>query len=196
MLNIVLFGLPGAGKGTQSQQIIQQYNLTHIAPGDIFREQMHQNTPLGKQVATYINNGKLVPDRFVVNTVETKIDECLANTAGFLFDGYPRTQSQAIALDAALGACGTHLHSVIFLVVSEEEARRRIRLRSQNSDRTDDANEASMATRMKLYLQSTLPVANYYEQQKKLVRVAAEGTVAQVAASVKAIIKPHAASTS
>ncbi len=185
MLNIALFGPPGAGKGTQSEQLITTYKLTHIAPGNIFREEIHQNTPLGKQVKKYIDKGYLVPNELVLTIVEKKMQANLPHTKGFLFDGYPRTQQQAEALNTQLAACNTSLGLVIFLMVDEEETKRRIKHRCTLLGRIDDQDEISIANRMKLYQKDTLPIINYYQQQQKLIKVVAKGTIPEVATRIQ-----------
>ncbi len=193
MLNIALFGPPGAGKGTQSEQLITTHKLTHIAPGNIFREEIYQNTPLGKQVKKYIDKGYLVPNELVLTIVEKKMQANLPHTKGFLFDGYPRTQLQAEALDTQLAACNTSLNLVIFLMVEEEERQRRIKHRSTLLGRIDDQDETSIVTRMKLYQKDTLPIINYYHQQQKLVKVVSKGTVLEVATQIRNAINTHLA---
>lgn len=191
MLNIALFGPPGAGKGTQSEQLITAHGVTHIAPGDIFREAIRQNTPLGKQVRQYIDQGNLVPNELVLATVEKKIKASQPHTTNFLFDGYPRTHIQAVALDTQLATWDTSLDLVIFLMINEEETKRRIKHRSTLLGRTDDQDEEKIATRMKLYLQDTLPVTSYYHKQKKLVKIVAGGTIAEVAIRIQNAINTH-----
>ena len=193
MLNIVLFGPPGAGKGTQSKQLIAK-GFTHISPGNIFREEIHQHTLLGRQVQKYIDKGRLVPNELVVATIAKKIKASLPNTTGLLFDGYPRTHTQAVTLDTHLAANDTSLGLVIFLVVNEKETKKRIKQRSKTLHRADDQNEDCLATRMQYYQEDTLPLVDYYNKQKKLVKVVAEGTIAQVATRVQIAINTHLAS--
>jgi adenylate kinase len=176
MINVALFGPPGAGKGTQSKKIVQKYQLVHIAPGDLLREQINLKTALGYQAAKYINEGKLAPNALVIDIVE---DQLIANKGGggFLFDGFPRTTIQATALEEKLAGYHMHMDAVIFLEVPEQELIRRIKDRAKIVGRVDDQDEAKIATRMRVYHDETLPVAAYYAQQNKLFKVYGVGTV-------------------
>jgi adenylate kinase len=176
MINVALFGPPGAGKGTQSKKIIQKYQLVHIAPGDLLREQINLKTALGYQAAKYINEGKLAPNALVIDIVE---DQLIAKKGGggFLFDGFPRTTIQAKALEEKLAGYHMHMDAVIFLEVPEQELIRRIKDRAKIAGRADDQDEAKIATRMRVYHDETLPVAAYYAQQNKLFKVCGVGTV-------------------
>jgi adenylate kinase len=176
MMNIALFGPPGAGKGTQSKKIAQKYQLVHIAPGDLLREQIYQKTALGHQAAQYINAGKLAPNALVIDIVEEQLI-AKKGGGGFLFDGFPRTAIQAKALEEKLASCHMHMDAVIFLEVPEQELVRRIKERAKTAGRVDDQDEAKIATRMRVYHDETLPVAAYYAQQNKLFKVHGVGTV-------------------
>lgn len=176
MTNIALFGPPGAGKGTQSQQLIHKYQLAHIAPGDLLREHINQKTALGYQVAQYINEGKLAPNALVIDMVEEQLI-AKKNGGGFLFDGFPRTVIQAKALEEKLAVYNMQMDAVIFLEVPEQELIRRIKDRAKIAGRVDDQDEAKIATRMRIYHDETLPVATYYAQQNKLFQVHGVGAV-------------------
>ncbi|MCU0317770.1 MAG: adenylate kinase [Amoebophilaceae bacterium] len=176
MTNIALFGPPGAGKGTQSKELTQKYRLVHIAPGDLLRDQINQKTVLGQQVAQYINVGKLAPDALVIDIVEAQL-VAKDNGDGILFDGFPRTSTQAKALEERLVRYGIHIDVVVFLEVPEEELIQRIRSRAEIAGRVDDQDAAKIATRMRIYHDTTLPVAKYYAQQNKLVKVCGSGAV-------------------
>ena len=189
MHNIVLFGPPGVGKGTQSQYLIERYALVHIAPGDLLRAQIKQNTPLGQQTAEYINNGKLAPDTLVTDIVFQAI-AAHRHSPGFLFDGFPRTMVQAQSLPSKMADLHLDIDAVIFIDAPEEALLQRIKLRAQSAGRTDDQDDEKVATRMRTYLQDTLPVAQYYAQQGKLHKVDGMGTVEEVFSRIVAVLSP------
>ena len=166
MLNIILFGPPGAGKGTQSEQIIEKYDLFHISTGDLFRKHMGEGTELGKLAQEYIDDGNLVPDELVIKMVEVKI-RSHADAKGFIFDGFPRTVAQAIALDEMLEKRNMPISIMLALEVSDNELRTRIRLRGKTSGRADDQNDEKINNRIRVYKKETLPVAEYYSKQSK-----------------------------
>lgn len=176
MLNIVLFGPPGAGKGTQSEKIIEKYHLTHLSTGDLFRKHLGEGTDLGILARKYMDEGKLVPDEVVIGMVEEKINST-QDTNGFIFDGFPRTVAQAEALDAMMEKNNLHISGMIALDVAEEILKERIRERGKTSGRADDQDIAKIETRIKVYLDETLPVAAYYEKQGKLTKINGVGTI-------------------
>jgi adenylate kinase len=180
MLNIILFGPPGAGKGTQSEKIIDQYKLTHIATGDLFRKHLGEGTDLGKLAQKYMDEGNLVPDEVVIGMVDEKIKETKANSNGYIFDGFPRTVPQAKALDTLLEEKGEKIAGMIALDVPEEELKKRIKERSKTSGRTDDQDEAKIENRIKVYQEETLPVANYYDGEGKYVKIHGVGTIDEI----------------
>ncbi len=176
MLNIVLFGPPGAGKGTQSDKIIKKYNLTHIATGDLFRKHLSEGSSLGKLAQKYMNEGMLVPDKVVIDMVDDKIRED-KDAKGFIFDGFPRTVPQAEALDKLLTEKNAPISRMIALEVPEEELKKRIKERGKTSGRADDQDEEKIRTRIKVYLDETLPVARHYEKQGKLAMIDGVGAI-------------------
>lgn len=188
MTNIALFGPPGAGKGTQSDKLIQKYRLAHIAPGELMREQISKKTTLGQQVAQYINQGKLAPNALVIDMVAERL-AASKGEAGFLFDGFPRTTIQAKALEEKLTGYNMQIDAVIFLEVPDLELVRRIKSRAQVAGRVDDQDEAKITTRMRIYHESTLPVAQYYDQQNKLFRVCGVGAVDTIFQHIDAVIQ-------
>ncbi|MCH7402803.1 adenylate kinase [Belliella kenyensis] len=190
MLNIVLFGPPGAGKGTQSEKLIEKYNLTHLSTGDLFRKHLGEGTSLGKLAKQYMNEGKLVPDEVVIGMVEEKIKET-SNSEGFIFDGFPRTVAQAEALDEMLSALGMEISGMIALDVPEEILKERIRERGKTSGRVDDQDEGKIATRIKVYLDETLPVASYYENQGKLTKIHGVGTIEDIFGDISNVIDQY-----
>ena len=176
MLNLVLFGPPGAGKGTQSQKLIDHYQLTHISTGDLFRKHLGEGTPLGLRARTFMDVGKLVPDELVIDMVDQKLQE-EQDTKGIIFDGFPRTIPQAEALDAFLATYNSGIAGMIALSVPTDELVSRLLLRGQTSGRVDDQDEEKIATRLEVYQEETLPVANYYKNQQKYVEIDGVGEV-------------------
>lgn len=170
MINLVLLGPPGAGKGAQSQKLIEKHQLVHITPGELLREQVKKNTTLGQQVAKYINAGQLAPSALVTDIVATQL-AAKKDGPGFLFDGFPRTTAQAVALEALLSTHDLQIDAVILLEVPEAELLQRIKSRAQIAGRADDQDEAKVTTRMRIYHEETLPLADYYAQQNKLFKV-------------------------
>lgn len=179
MLNIVLFGPPGAGKGTQSKKLIQKYNLIHIATGDLFRLHLSNNTSLGIRAKGYMNKGNLVPDNIVINMVEDKINNS-NNVEGFIFDGFPRTINQAIALDKMLEIKNIPIKRMLSLKVEEEELIQRIKNRAKTSGRLDDQSEEKIDNRIQVYNKETKPVANYYKEHDKFSEVNGIGRINEI----------------
>jgi adenylate kinase len=170
MFNLVLFGPPGSGKGTQSENIIKSYQLQHIATGDLLRDEVSRQTPLGTEAKKYMDQGMLVPDEVVIGMISSKIDES-PEARGFVFDGFPRTTNQAEALDKLLEFKNTQIHLVLALEVPEADLIARLVNRGITSGRSDD-NEEVITKRIKEYQSKTEPVARYYGDQGKLERVA------------------------
>jgi adenylate kinase len=166
MFNLVIFGSPGAGKGTQSDRIIEKYNLKHLSTGDLFREHIKNKTPLGLEVQSILDNGILVPDDITIRMLE---DEMVKHTAvnGFILDGFPRTITQAEALDAFFANKGEAVNLVVQLDVSEEEVKNRIAERAKTSGRADDSQE-KLIKRIDEYFHKTIHVLPYYQGQSKL----------------------------
>ncbi len=187
MLNIVLFGPPGAGKGTQSEIIIKNYNLIHLSTGDLFRKHLGEGTELGKMAQGFMDHGKLVPDEVVIKMVEEKISENL-EANGFIFDGFPRTVAQAESLDVMLHEHSLSITRMIALEVPEEELVKRILARGKTSGRADDQNTEKIATRIHEYETKTAAVAGFYEKQKKFNPVHGVGTIESISQEIKKII--------
>jgi adenylate kinase len=176
MFNIVLFGPPGAGKGTQAVKLVETYNLVHLSTGDILRAEMKKNSPLGQKVRSLIEKGELVPDETVIELIRENLNSN-REAAGFIFDGFPRTVEQAKALDEMLQKENLNIVLMITLEVEEKELISRILLRGQNSGRADDSDHAIIKNRIKVYNEQTTPVAEYYRQQGKHVSVDNMGTI-------------------
>ena len=176
MKNIILFGPPGAGKGTQSNKLIQKYNLIHLSTGDLFRIHLNNKTELGLEAKKFMDNGNLVPDSIVINTVEKKILENL-NSNGFIFDGFPRTVNQAIALDQMLVKNNLIIDLMIALNVNDEELKERIKKRALVSSRIDDQNEEKINNRLQVYTKETLPVSNHYRKLDKYNEINGIGSI-------------------
>lgn len=176
MLNIVLFGPPGAGKGTQSEKIIERYHLVHLSTGDLFRKHLKEGTELGKLAQKYMDDGNLVPDSVVIDMVRDKIATTV-DPAGFIFDGFPRTVHQAQALDDLLNQFETSVSGMIALDVPDEELKKRLLERGVTSGRADDQNESKINHRIKVYKEETIPVAQYYESQNKFNKINGVGNI-------------------
>ena len=192
MYNIVLFGPPGAGKGTQSEKIIEKFNLTHISTGDLFRKHLGEGTDLGKLAQKYMDEGNLVPDEVVIKMVEHKLNE-QNNSNGFIFDGFPRTVAQAEALDQLLEKSGNSISGMILLDVEEQELINRIILRGKSSGRADDQDIEKVNNRIKVYNEETLPVATYYKNQGKLNTIVGIGSIEEIFNNISKVIEklPH-----
>jgi adenylate kinase len=178
MFNLILFGPPGSGKGTQSTNLIQTYGLQHLSTGDLLRDEISRETNLGLEAKKFMDAGQLVPDAVVIGMIGSKLDEH-PNTRGFIFDGFPRTTAQAEALDNLLALKKTNISVLLSLEVPEEELKQRLVLRGEVSGRSDD-NEEVIQKRIAEYNAKTEPVANYYETQGKLERIKGVGTIEEI----------------
>ena len=176
MLNIILFGPPGAGKGTQSEKLIDGYNLTHLSTGDLFRKNISEGTELGIQAQKYMDDGNLVPDELVIAMVEDKVENT-TNTEGFIFDGFPRTVAQAKALDKLMMDNGTPIDMMLALSVDEAELLERLLKRGKISSRPDDQNPEKIKNRFVVYKRETTPVAEFYKAQGKLFNIEGVGDI-------------------
>jgi adenylate kinase len=179
MFNIILFGPPGCGKGTQSEKLIQHYSLRHLSTGDLLRLEMKQGTPLGVEAKKFSDQGKLVPDEVVIGMISTMLD-AYPDAEGFLFDGFPRTVAQAEALDKLLDLKKTSIGLVLSLQVDEEELIKRLIHRGQTSNRVDDSNPEIQRKRQQVYKTETLPVATHYDKEGKVENINGEGEIEEV----------------
>lgn len=186
MLNIVLFGPPGAGKGTQSKKLVADFNLVHLSTGDMLRAERKSGSELGQRVSAIIDAGELVSDEIVIELIATRLDNN-ADAAGFIFDGFPRTIAQAEALDRLLSEKDTSISCMISLKVPEEELVTRLLQRGRKDD-----NEETIRNRVGVYQEETLPVAGYYQKQAKLNEIDGVGTVEEIAQRVATVLKAYA----
>lgn len=183
MINIILFGPPGAGKGTQSAKIIEKYALIHIATGDLFRKHLKEGTPLGNLAKEYMNKGNLVPDQLVIDMVDDKINTS-GNPSGIIFDGFPRTIPQADALEKLLATKGAPIKVLIELVVPEDELRKRLADRAMKENRPDDAKPEVIENRIAVYKDETVSVAEYYKKLGKYSSVVGVGEIENIFSNI------------
>src|SRR6187431_539322 len=176
MINLILFGPPGAGKGTQSAKIIEKYSLTHISTGDLFRKHLKEGTPLGQLAKGYMDKGNLVADQVVIDMVDDKIKSS-GNITGIIFDGFPRTIPQAEALDKLLASKNAPIKVLVELVVPEDELRIRLAERAVKENRPDDAKPEVIENRISVYKAETAVVADYYKKSNKYASVIGVGGV-------------------
>lgn len=176
MINIVLFGPPGSGKGTQAGKLAEKYQFKHVSTGDLLRSEVGNATPLGLEAKKYMDAGDLVPDSVVIGMIGNLLDGQADKVKGFIFDGFPRTVAQAEALDVLLTDKSNAIHKVLSLHVDEEELVRRLVERGKISGRSDD-NEEAIRNRLEVYKKSTAPVADYYADQVKLSDIVGVGSI-------------------
>lgn len=179
MINLILFGPPGSGKGTQAEKLVEKYNLLHISTGDLFRFNLKNDTPLGIEAKKYIDKGELVPDEITIKMLNAKVDEN-PDVAGYIFDGFPRNISQSDALNALLEEKDTEISKLIMLDVPDREVIKRLLKRGETSGRTDDQDAGIIQNRLNIYKESTYPVFDYYYDDGKSVRVWGVGSMETV----------------
>lgn len=179
MFNLILFGPPGSGKGTQSEKLIAKYHLKHLSTGDLLRSEISKKTSLGLEAKKYMDKGHLVPDQVVIGMINDALDNN-PDVAGFLFDGFPRTAIQAEELDDLLSKKNTCIDVMLALDVSEEELIKRLVKRGHTSGRSDDSNEVVIKARILEYHKKTASVADHYEKEKKVEMVKGEGTIEEI----------------
>jgi adenylate kinase len=179
MFNLVLFGPPGCGKGTQSDKIVDKYGLVHLSTGNLLRQEIKDKTPLGIEAKAFIDKGQLVPDEVVIGMVDSFFEKN-KGAIGFLFDGFPRTLPQAKALDKLLDLKKTEISQVLMLEVDEEELIKRLVNRGKTSGRSDDTDENVQRKRQEVYRNETLPVAAYYSKAKKLTNINGMGGIDEI----------------
>jgi len=179
MVNLILFGPPGSGKGTQAAKLVEKYNLLHISTGDLFRYEIKNKTELGIKAKSIIDKGELVPDEITVGMLRNKV---LANpdVEGYIFDGFPRTVPQSEALNQLLSENGEEVTLLLELEVEDQEIINRLLLRAETSGRPDDADESIIKNRLEVYKSETIPVSDFYDKLGKTVRVHGEGSIDDV----------------
>lgn len=187
MTNLVLFGPPGSGKGTQAAFLIEKYGLIHISTGDLFRYEMSHDTPLGQEAKAYMAKGELVPDSVTIGMLRNKVEKH-PDAKGFIFDGFPRTIPQAEALDALLISMDTEVAGLLSLEVGDAEIVQRILKRGETSGRADDNDEATVRKRIAVYKSETTPVFDYYAAQGKSHTINGLGTIEEIAGRLSAAV--------
>ena len=187
MFNLILFGPPGSGKGTQSEKLIEKYKFRHLSTGDLLRSEIARQTPLGLEAKSLMDKGQLVPDEVVIGMISTALENN-PGVSGFLFDGFPRTTAQAEALDRLLEFNKTSIGALVALQVPEEELIARMINRARTSGRSDDADENVQRNRLEVYKRDTLPVANHYRKTDRVVELNGVGTVDDIFAQLCSVI--------
>jgi adenylate kinase len=187
MINIVLFGKPGAGKGTQAEFLKEKYHLTHLSTGDIFRFNIHNNTDLGKLAKSYMNSGDLVPDEVTIKMLQETVEKN-SDTKGFLFDGFPRTLAQAEALDTFLTTKNWEVTATIALEANDEILIQRLLERGKTSGRIDDQDEDKIRNRYQEYNEKTAPLTEYYSNQNKFYPLNGIGSIQEITERLSAVI--------
>jgi len=188
MKNIVLFGKPGAGKGTQASVLKEKFELVHISTGDVFRYNISNQTKLGTLAKSYMDKGELVPDSVTINMLSDEVDRSITQAKGYIFDGFPRTIAQAEALDAFLSEKGMQVDATIALEADEDELTARLLERGKTSGRTDDTDETKIRTRFAEYNAKTAPLIEFYKKQNKLYSVNGIGEIDQITERIASII--------
>jgi adenylate kinase len=176
MINLILFGPPGSGKGTQAEKLVKKYKLVHISTGDLFRYEMSNNTPLGQEAKAYMAKGELVPDSVTIGMLKNKVEKH-PESNGFIFDGFPRTTPQAEALDAFLKSKKQQVSGLISMEVEDEELVKRLLGRGKTSGRADDNDESIIRNRMAVYKNETVPVFDFYTIQNKSYKINGIGSI-------------------
>ena len=179
MFNLILFGPPGSGKGTQSEKLVEKYGFIHLSTGNLLREEIANRTPLGLEAKNFMDKGQLVPDEVVIAMIDSCLDHHKEAT-GFLFDGFPRTPAQALALDKLLSFKKTEIALVLALEVTEEELVKRLLNRGKTSGRSDDVNETVIHQRFTVYKNETAPIADHYKKLKRFQSIKGEGSIDEI----------------
>lgn len=179
MFNLILFGPPGSGKGTQSEKLVEKYKLIHLSTGNLLREEISNRTPLGLEAKSFMDKGQLVPDEVVIGMIDSSLEHH-KDAPGFLFDGFPRTAAQADALDKLLDLKKTEISLVLALDVTEEELVKRLLNRGKTSGRSDDTNETVIHQRFAVYKNDTAPIAEHYKRLRKFQTIKGEGSVDEI----------------
>lgn len=191
-LNLVLFGPPGAGKGTQSSKLVEKYDLIHLSTGDIFRYNIKNETDLGVLAKFYIDKGNLVPDKVTIDMLQSEVLKH-PNAKGFIFDGFPRTMEQAKALDEFMTQRNDQISMMLSLDVPEDELVKRLLLRGKDSGRADDSDESVIRNRIEVYNEQTAVAASYYDQQNKYFPINGVGSIDEIFEQLSQVIDQHGA---
>lgn len=189
MYNLILFGPPGSGKGTQAKILQEKFGLLQISTGDLFRHELGNNTPLGKEARGYMDKGELVPDSVTIGMLRNKV-EAHPDVPGYIFDGFPRTVAQAEALDELLNDKNQCVDQLILLDVADDEIVTRLLERGKDSGRADDQNESIIRNRIEVFRAQTSPVFDYYNEQDLSIVVEGVGTIEEIAGKLADVIEP------
>lgn len=187
MLNLVLFGPPGAGKGTQAEFLIDSFELIHLSTGDLLRSEIAEGSELGLKAKSFMDKGELVPDEVVIGMIKSKLENN-REAKGFIFDGFPRTVDQAKALDALLNENGTPISGMLCLEVEKEELINRLLNRGKISGRADDQNQKVIENRIIVYTEKTLPIIEYFRPQNKHFGIDGMGSIKEIADRIKSVV--------
>ncbi|MFK7797605.1 MAG: adenylate kinase [Aureispira sp.] len=187
MLNIILFGPPGSGKGTQAAKLVEKYNLVHISTGDLFRREKAANSSIWQEVMSYVDKGSLAPDSITIRLLKAEMDKT-PDATGYILDGFPRNVDQAKALDAFLSEQNTAVTSLVELIVADEEVVKRITTRGKEQNRVDDQDPAIVQHRIDVYKGQTAPVADYYAEQGKTQRIDGIGSIEEIFDRICAVL--------
>ena len=188
MLNLVLFGPPGAGKGTQAEFLINSLNLNHLSTGDLLRNEIADGTELGLKAKSFMEKGELVPDEVVIGMIKSKLDSN-KDAKGYIFDGFPRTVDQARALDTLLNNNGTPISGMLCLEVDKDELIKRLLNRGKISGRADDQNQKVIENRISVYMEKTLPIIEYYKPQNKYFGINGMGSIEEIAGRIQVVVE-------
>ena len=188
MLNLVLFGPPGAGKGTQAEFLISSFGLIHLSTGDLLRSEIADGSELGLKAKSFMDKGELVPDEVVIGMIKSKLKNN-STAKGFIFDGFPRTVDQAKTLDALLNENGIPISGMLSLEVEKEELINRLLNRGKLSGRSDDQNEKVIENRIAVYNEKTLPIIEYFKPQNKYFGIDGMGSIEEIAGRIKDVVE-------
>ncbi|OAV43051.1 adenylate kinase [Lewinella sp. 4G2] len=190
MYNLILFGPPGSGKGTQAGKLVEKHGFLHISTGDMFREELSKNTPLGQEARSFMDRGHLVPDEVTIAMLRKRV-EANPDVEGIIFDGFPRTDPQAVALNELMEELNSQIDALILLDVNKDEVVKRILGRGATSGRADDLKVDTITTRYDNFVAYTTPVYHYYDELGLAHKVDGMGSIDEVAAAVEAIVSPE-----